>query len=193
MTTDHKKLRELAEVATQPWGSSVWFGTNEDSWTATGPIHDAPDDPYEPCDPDSETAKRAQLDSEFIAAASPDVVIALLDEIDRLRAKVADMRSERLRAEAQLAAAQAEIEMLRDHLRVSEEQNESLGDANVLSVQLAAALAAKDEACDLGSKLHNIARRARLDIPDPGDASNAAEIVSRIAALRTIGKGNGNG
>jgi hypothetical protein len=85
--TPTSKLRQLAEGATRGiWDSAVWHGSNEDSWTATGPIHTFGDDPHEPLDPESETAKRAERDSAFIAAASPDVVIALLDQLTAMTA-----------------------------------------------------------------------------------------------------------
>ncbi len=77
--TDYAKLRDLAKVATSgPWqtGSEprpgrMFFGTVTD-----------PDDPTEPGVPLGEAHPD---DAEFIAAANPQTVLALLDEIEALR------------------------------------------------------------------------------------------------------------
>lgn len=85
MTTDYKRLRELAEKATQSWSSSVWIETDGNEWRATGPAHEenSHDHGSEPGCPDEQAAQR---DAAFIAACHPQQVIALLDEIARLRA-----------------------------------------------------------------------------------------------------------
>ena len=107
-------------------------------------------------------------ESTFIAIARSALprAIARVQELER------DLQAERLQLITALGEAvelEAKNERLRDHLRVSEEQNEALGDANNLAVQLAAALKAKDEACDI--------------------AANGWADSQRIAALRSIGKG----
>ncbi len=125
---DTAKLRQLASAATPgPWTAAVWIETDGNEWRATGPGHDdeSHDNGSEPGCPDEQAAQR---DAAFIAAANPTTVLALLDRIaeleracdahaevanesgDRasaLRAKVSDMRSERLRVEDQLAAMTA--------------------------------------------------------------------------------------
>lgn len=52
-------------------------------------------------------------------------------------------------ARTAVPALVSEVETLRDMLRVSEEQNEALGDANVLSVENDRLRAALREACDI--------------------------------------------
>lgn len=74
---DYDALRAVAEAATTgPWGGEVMDG---DVW--------APGNRERICKTSSFNYGR---DAAYIAAASPDVVLALLDEIEALRAKVAE-------------------------------------------------------------------------------------------------------
>jgi hypothetical protein len=69
MSTDYGALREAAEAVDLADGEIGWYDANDEQ---PSEIHTW--DPSE---------------IQFIAAASPDVVLALLDEVEALRAKVA--------------------------------------------------------------------------------------------------------
>lgn len=78
--TDTKKLREAAERATPgPWQERMWRGVLEwsdgmwNSLLAHGPIHLERD------------LDKAVRDMEFIAAANPQTILTLLDELDAAR------------------------------------------------------------------------------------------------------------
>jgi hypothetical protein len=93
---DTKRLRELAEAATRgQWEHTGWT-ESESNYIVDGP--------GDRIVADTSESERPDADAAFIAAANPTTVLALLDEIDRLSAKVSDMRSERLRVESKLAA-----------------------------------------------------------------------------------------
>ncbi len=85
MTLDLDELKLIAQAATPgPWKSDVWIETDGYGWRATGPHHEDNIDPM-----GSETGcpeeQAAQRDAAHIAAFSPDVVLALIAEIQRLR------------------------------------------------------------------------------------------------------------
>lgn len=118
--TSPTTLRALAEAATQEWSSDVWNETDGNGWRATGPHHEeyAHDHGSEPGSPDEQAARR---DAEFIDAASPSVVIALLDRIAAARTardELADIA--RLRAEVESLKARQQ-ELLATIVRVTNE------------------------------------------------------------------------
>lgn len=94
-------------------------------------------------------------DFDYICAVSPNVVTALLDRL-------------------------AELE---DRLRVSEEQNAALGDANELSVECSRLRALASEACDIGERLHQ-----RLQVVSSVDYGGA---LARLSTIRTSLKKDG--
>lgn len=115
MTVDTKKLRELAEAATPgPWivsdkdvFSAITVGSSKTDVCTFDIYEHRPDECAE--------------DAAFVAAANPQTVIALLDEIERLRIVARE--------------------------NVTDEQYDSY--VGRLEQQLAAMIAARDEACDL--------------------------------------------
>ncbi len=73
---DHAKLRELAQAATSaPWGVEV---------DGHGGTHVTRRFDFFGLQREIVAEDVTSEDAEYIAAASPDVVLALLDEIDRL-------------------------------------------------------------------------------------------------------------
>lgn len=159
--TDYKTLRSLAERATRPWTSDVWIETDGNEWRATGPGHEEHVDDYgsEPGSPDEQAAQR---DAEYIAAASPDVVLALLDEVERLRREV----------DRQTLRADTNWDGQQDAER-----------------ELSAMTAARDEACSLIQKL--VDAQARYSpaavATSPEFAAMKREIDRRIDQLRKVG------
>lgn len=92
MTIDTKRLRELAEAATPgPWKEQHWKGApdgcvySSNEWVSNASVENA----------------------SFIAAANPQTVIALLDEIDAFRSIGADPAAAWLECSKQLAAMTA--------------------------------------------------------------------------------------
>ncbi len=85
MTLDLDALKLIAQAATPgPWKSDVWIETDGYGWRATGPHHEDNIDPMG-SEPGCPEERAAQRDAAHIAAFSPDVVIALIAEIQRLR------------------------------------------------------------------------------------------------------------
>lgn len=81
---DPADLRRLAEAATPgPWD----FGCGLSDWAITTHSDDPGDDTHIATTPHGQ-------DGEYIAAANPTVVLALLDELDALRAQVHSFASE---------------------------------------------------------------------------------------------------
>lgn len=82
--TDYKHLRELAEAATPGlWVSAV---TRQFAWVETVPEFD-----LHRFDIQAETVANVELkndDAEYIAAANPQTMIALLNERDALQARI---------------------------------------------------------------------------------------------------------
>lgn len=159
MTIDTAKLRALAEAATPgPW--SVGHDDKECASTlraqpvlaTTGKPQGRPVDVIIPFG-------RAHSDAAFIAAANPQTVIALLDEIERLR------------HDLYVSQNTAQSERL-DHIS-------TLGQAGELERKLAAMTAARDEACEIADDfiLGKFMSSARTR--DQGAA--------RIAELRKVG------
>lgn len=80
---DTKALRALAAEATPEWRGVA--GCNvEGEWAACGPVHRP-----ELLVGDFAAEQYAEADARYIAAVSPDVVLALLDRIEALEAEVA--------------------------------------------------------------------------------------------------------
>lgn len=105
---DTKRLRELAEAATPgPWGTEQ--GDLEE-WPSTVAIAVTGGRQKIYACPPGGTFPKA--DQEFIAAANPSTVLALLDEIERLRRDNASWANSDF--ERQLTAANAEIKQLRE-------------------------------------------------------------------------------
>ena len=87
---DFTALRSIAAAATPgEWPANVWIETDGNEWRATGPGHEdhASDDGAEPGSPDEQ---QAQADAAHIAAFAPSRALALLDELDRLRAALGE-------------------------------------------------------------------------------------------------------
>ncbi len=172
--TDTVKLRQLASAATPgPWES-------EAAATRVGALHRVT---YAAAADGMNAGARFVVanaegtegndrnNAAFIAAANPATFLAMLDEIDRLRAKVSDMRSERLRVEDQLAKVTRD----RDSYANSgfERQLTEARD------QLAAMTGARDEACDGWERW--------IDESDYPHGEYATEHRTRIDELRKVG------
>ncbi|MFK1397332.1 ead/Ea22-like family protein [Pseudomonas aeruginosa] len=86
--TDHAELRRLAKAATPGEWSAVWEEGDDTAWPNLFPIIQAEN---------GETVignegfysdlERDKANAQFCAAANPKTVLALLDEIDRLKAE----------------------------------------------------------------------------------------------------------
>ena len=84
------ELRRLAEAATPgPWRTEYLMGAGNDLLTAIIAGRATPDDLR------VIGSTLAERDGKFVAAASPAVVLALLDELDELRAEVGVRRDAR--------------------------------------------------------------------------------------------------
>ena len=88
LTPDLAELRRLAEAATPgPWRTEYLMGAGNDLLTAIIAGRATPDDLR------VIGSTLAERDGKFVAAASPAVVLALLDERDALAAKVERVRA----------------------------------------------------------------------------------------------------
>jgi Ead/Ea22-like protein len=153
------ELRALAEKATQgPWSARPDIGGLESAtaliiWPQNSIPRSGVSRMLGSCGTDAEGKGEANL--AFIAAANPQTVLALLDEIERLQHVIGTPRcAEELLAklrleqaatadlEQQLAAAREECERLRVDANVEREYS------NRLRALLAAMTAAHNEACD---------------------------------------------
>jgi hypothetical protein len=79
--TNHEQLRAVAEAATPEM--KEWFNLDEQGWCYAGEAYDA---------------------QTYIAAASPDVVLALLTDLDALRTLVTKLHAAKGRYHSQIAA-----------------------------------------------------------------------------------------
>jgi hypothetical protein len=152
-------------------------------------------------DPGNHIAQRVAADDAlFIAAASPDVVIALLDELERSQASEAEAWAKRRQyfSErndqmcAQLAAAEHEIKQLHTDLHIAQaevkrlhvaidgtdsyEYWSTLGTNIALRDQLAAVTAARDRLVQIAHDCNNSVRGYRQETED------------EIDELRKVGK-----
>ena len=94
-TPDVAELRRLAEAATPgPWRTEYLMGAGNDLLTAIVAGRATPDDLR------VIGSTLAERDGKFVAAASPAVVLALLDDADALRAELAHMTEARDNARA---------------------------------------------------------------------------------------------
>jgi hypothetical protein len=85
--TNLNKLKALALAATRGvWDENVWCCEYDYGWAATGPCHkqDDDEDNVELC-PESAAGIQAENDAAYIAAASPDVVLSLIEELEAYR------------------------------------------------------------------------------------------------------------
>lgn len=85
---DVQKLRALLAAATpRPWHTDVWYGTDDGGWAAIGPHCTASEaDGFDDA-PESPSWDLAMADAALIAAAV-NTLPELLDEVERLRARV---------------------------------------------------------------------------------------------------------
>lgn len=173
MIIDTKRLRERAEAAddNQP---GPWTATErvDGEWV----IHDR------------DCTWVARLDdasaecAAFIAAANPQTVIALLDEIERLRELSHEIHgiawaAGRHEIEQQLAAMTTERDELRAACIDRHNMAADAGNrADILAQQLAAMTAARDEACVIAAKAVEVAH----------DESRAGHGEWRAAFLRIV-------
>ncbi len=90
MILDLDALKFIAQAATPgPWKSDVWNETDGYGWRATGPHHEDNIDPMG-SEPGCPEERAAQRDAAHIAAFPPDVVLALIAKIERLRKLLRD-------------------------------------------------------------------------------------------------------
>jgi hypothetical protein len=148
---DTKSLRELAQGATKgPWVSHEENGfpyvLGPDDELLGGPVTIADGSEH-----------LSIADAAYIAAASPDVILGLLDEVDRLRAERDTLLEQANAASSVVAADWHDIKALRQ--------------------QLAAVTAARDELAYLAESLNG----------DPSDARYDPGMADRITHLRSIG------
>lgn len=124
------------------------------------------------------SGERGEASRAWHRAVTTQSILALLDENDSLRAEVERLRVLTLNPGATLHGSTImEIADERNHLRQ----------------QLAAALAAKDEACDLAESFRAAVDRAEAWDQVHGRGDNPdVNYKHRIAALRSIGKDGGN-
>lgn len=168
MTLDTKKLRDLANAATPgPWR---WrFGCVEQ-------LSDAgkgyPLDTYPDCDTIQESQCHecgtaiglGERNGEFVAAANPATVIALLDEIDEAKRLVATWQTHSINA--------------------ADKRSEALGQVTRLKQQLSAITAARDELADMCDDYERTL--SKLGHYDGCDTDISG--TERIAALRKVGQ-----
>lgn len=89
--TDVQKLRALLAVATaRPWRADVWYGTDDGGWAAIGPHCVASEADGFDDTPGSVSYDQAMADAALIAGAV-NALPEMLDEVDRLRARKAEM------------------------------------------------------------------------------------------------------
>lgn len=102
---DIKRLKRLAEQATPgPWRVNM----KGHSYHEVARVND-----LEIAPPNSVDLSHWTVDAAYIAAASPDVVLALLDEIERLRAALTKANAQAERFEREWYLRGDEIEQLR--------------------------------------------------------------------------------
>jgi uncharacterized coiled-coil protein SlyX len=178
--SDLQKLRALAEAATQP-----------SPWDVETLETDGRDVEYVVLDRDRMWVCQcgaAPADAEYIAAASPSVVLGLLDYIAGLESFRASDEDHINELDDQLAAAQAECERLRA------ENADARAMIEMAAESLVSARRACDAACDLASNHLD----AAMEEPSRYTRSCAdlkyahiAQIreVARISSLRKAGGG----
>lgn len=91
MMTDVQKLRALLDTASpRPWRADVWCGTDDGGWAAIGPHCVASEaDGFDDA-PETPSYDQAMADAALIAAAV-NALPEMLDEVERLRARKAEM------------------------------------------------------------------------------------------------------
>jgi hypothetical protein len=187
MTTDTKRLRELAEAATPgPWKWSATEGSDASFKITT-----------------SDHTLLGRDDARFIAAANPQAVIALLDQLAAANAEIERLREETLRlgthsnlhevrekqATEMCTWLTSENQRLRDALKLAEhldgemddlleQSEEDVVENAQLQTQLAAMTKARDEACEIATWL---AGHPSMDCLALGTKK------ARIATLRKVG------
>ncbi len=83
MTPSLSTLRSLAEAATPKWETAVWYENDGIEYRATGPA--CPIENEDDFVPGCAAETQAQRDAAFIAACSPEVILALIGEVEELR------------------------------------------------------------------------------------------------------------
>lgn len=113
---DIKRLKRLAEQATPgPWRVNM----KGHSYHEVARVND-----LEIAPPNSVDLSHWTVDAAYIAAASPDVVLALLREIERLRAALTEANAQTERFEREWYLRGDEIEQLRAERNVEWSRNE---------------------------------------------------------------------
>jgi hypothetical protein len=198
MTTDTKRLRELAEAATQD-ADAEWAYID-------GPLMGDIAVDTKPSRP-SATFRLLRVGpgtvGPFIAAANPQAVIALLDQLAAANAEIERLREETLRlgthsnlhevrekqATEMCTWLTSENQRLRDALKLAEhldgemddlleQSEEDVVENAQLQTQLAAMTKARDEACEIATWL---AGHPSMDCLALGTKK------ARIATLRKVG------
>jgi hypothetical protein len=189
MTTDTKRLRELAQSATPgpwsqvdtPWGDGTWVCTGTGDPHGQMPIADCEMHCHED---EYNSEPRVHDNAAFIAAANPQAVLGLLDEVERLR-------RERDEATRYMESNEAEYGKLVEYQRERMREMSAMIDRQQCQIAddsrtLAAMTAARDEACDLAAaavdQLDDINNHS-----DEGMQSNIYNANQRISALRLVG------
>jgi hypothetical protein len=169
---NESKLAELARKATQKWSSGVWIETDGNEWRATGPGHEeeSHDCGSEPGSPDEQAAQR---DAAFIAAASPDVVLALLQGLTSARASCETLSQHVVELTEECADWQRAVKAHEDSAERNARSLERLDEVLGKNEELRQALASARED----------ARRARLVASDAG-MEEIAKLEAEVGAMR---------
>jgi hypothetical protein len=77
--TNLEELKALALAATPVWECDVWCSDEDARWAAVGPRHKQRDPDL---DPDSPAGRKAQKDSDYIAAANPQTILSLIEQVE---------------------------------------------------------------------------------------------------------------
>lgn len=164
--SERTKLRALAEAATSD-KTTVEYELPDGSWTTDYDLAKGAHPPLTRFGYRTWTTL-----GRFQEAANPTTVLALLDELDRLRTDRDSYANSDF--ERQLAEARAEIERLNTLGRCDDLLRQCNNDQfRKLEVQLAAMTAARDDACDIADWYVR-------------GVSHSKE--SRISELRSVGK-----
>ena len=109
---DTTKLRALLDTASpRPWRADVWYGSDDGGWAAIGPHCVASDaDGFDDV-PETPSYDQAMADAALIAGAV-NALPELLDEVERLRARIDAICAGYAAAAARAAARSAQVARL---------------------------------------------------------------------------------